>query len=81
MVRTGDVPAPLRASTPGPAATCSLTVSKRKGATNNNIPLAKVNVSLLAHNVGVAAANTLDLRQSILNLALAIHVRVEKTAP
>ena len=43
------------------------------------IPLAEVNVSLLAHNVGIAATNTLDLRQGVLNLALAINVRVEQT--
>ena len=43
------------------------------------IPLAEVNVSLLAHNVGIAATNTLDLRQGVLNLALAINVRVKQT--
>jgi hypothetical protein len=43
------------------------------------IPLAEVNVGLLAHNVGIAATNTLDLRQGVLNLALAINVRVEQT--
>lgn len=43
------------------------------------IPLAEVNVGLLADNVGIAATNTLDLRQGVLNLALAINVRVEQT--
>lgn len=41
------------------------------------IPLAEVNVGLLADDVGIAATNTLDLRQGVLNLALAINVRVE----
>ena len=43
------------------------------------IPLAEVNVGLLADDVGIAATNTLDLRQGVLNLALAINVRVEQT--
>ena len=43
------------------------------------IPLAEVNVGLLAHNVGVAATHTLDLGEGVLDLALAVDVSVEKT--
>lgn len=47
--------------------------------TYSYIPLAEVNVGLLAHNVSVAATHTLNLRQGVLDLALAINVRVEQT--
>ena len=42
-------------------------------------PLVQVNVGLFADKVGVTTANTLDLRQGVHDLALAINVRVEET--
>lgn len=41
--------------------------------------LAKVDIGLLANNVGVSAANTLDLGQGVLDLDLAVNVGVEQT--
>lgn len=41
--------------------------------------LAKVDIGLLANNVGVTAANTLDLGQGVLHLDLAVNVGVEQT--
>lgn len=41
--------------------------------------LAKVDIGLLANNVGVSATNTLDLGEGILNLDLAVNVGVEQT--
>ena len=43
------------------------------------VPLAEVNICLLADNIGVTATHTLDLGQGIHDLALAINVRVEQT--
>ena len=42
-------------------------------------PLVQVNVGLFADKVGVTTANTLDLRQGVHDLALAINVGVEET--
>lgn len=41
--------------------------------------LAKVDIGLLANNVGVSAANTLDLSEGVLHLDLAVNVGVEQT--
>lgn len=41
--------------------------------------LAKVNIGLLADNVGVAATNTLNLGKGVLDLDLAVNVGVEQT--
>lgn len=43
------------------------------------LPLVEVDIGLLADQVGVAAANTLDLGQGVHNLLLAIDVGVEQT--
>ena len=42
-------------------------------------PLVEVNIGLLADQVGVPPTNTLDLRQCVHNLALAIDVGVKET--
>lgn len=44
-----------------------------------NAPLVEVNIGLLANKVGVTATNTLDLRQSVHNLALAVDIGVKET--
>lgn len=41
--------------------------------------LAKVDIGLLANNVGVSATNTLDLGKGVLDLDLAVNVGVEQT--
>jgi len=42
-------------------------------------PLLQIHIGLLANDVGISPAHALDLRESILNLSLAIDVGVEKT--
>lgn len=42
-------------------------------------PLAKIDISLLADNVGISSTNTLDLSESVLNLDLAVNVGVEQS--
>ena len=42
-------------------------------------PLVQVDIGLFADKVGVTTAHTLDLRQGVHDLALAINVRVEET--
>lgn len=49
--------------------------SIRSGA----LPLGEVDIGLLADQVGVAAANTLDLGQGVHDLLLSINVGVEET--
>jgi hypothetical protein len=44
-----------------------------------NIPLAQVNIGLLANQVGVTAADTLDLGQGVHDLLLAVNIGVEQT--
>ena len=44
-----------------------------------HIPLIEVDIGLLAHQVGVTTADTLDAGQGVHNLLLAIDVGVEKT--
>lgn len=44
-----------------------------------HIPLVEVNIRLLANKVGVTTSNTLDLRQSVHNLALSVNISVEQT--
>lgn len=44
-----------------------------------NVPLAEVDIGLLADEVGVAATDTLDLGQSVHDLLLSINVGVEET--
>ena len=43
------------------------------------VPLVEVDIGLLADNVGVATADTLDLGQGVHDLALSINVGVEET--
>lgn len=43
--------------------------------------LAKVDIGLLADNVGVSTTNTLDLSKGVLDLDLAVNVGVEQTVP
>ena len=43
------------------------------------IPLAEVDIGLLADQVGVTTADTLDLGQGVHNLLLSIDVGVQKT--
>lgn len=45
----------------------------------SNVPLAEVDIGLLADQVGVTATDTLDLGQSVHDLLLAINVGVEQT--
>ena len=42
-------------------------------------PLVEIDICLLADNVGVTTANTLDLSQGVHDLALSIDVCVEET--
>ena len=42
-------------------------------------PLVQVDIGLFADKVGVTTAHTLDLRQGVHDLALAINVGVEET--
>ena len=44
-----------------------------------DVPLVQVHVRLLADNVGVPPANTLDFGEGVHDLALAINVGVEET--
>lgn len=44
-----------------------------------NVPLVQVNIGLLADQVGVAAADTLDLSQGVHDLLLAVNIGVEQT--
>jgi hypothetical protein len=44
-----------------------------------NVPLAEVNVGLLADQVGVTTTNTLDLGQGVHDLLLSIDVGVKQT--
>lgn len=44
-----------------------------------NVPLVKINVGLLANDVGVTATDTLDLRQGVHDLPLAVNVGVKQT--
>jgi hypothetical protein len=43
------------------------------------LPLVKINISLLASNVGITTTNTLDGGQGDHNLVLAVNVGVEQT--
>jgi hypothetical protein len=47
--------------------------------TVSNVPLAEVDIGLLADQVGVTATDTLDLGQSVHDLLLAVNVGVEQT--
>lgn len=42
-------------------------------------PFVEIHIGLLAHNVRVAATNTLDLRQGIHDLALSVDIGVQET--
>jgi hypothetical protein len=44
-----------------------------------HIPLVEIYICLLANKVGVTTSNTLDLRQSVHNLALSVNISVEQT--
>ena len=46
---------------------------------NGNVPLAEINIGLLADQVGVAATNTLDLGQGVHDVLLAVNIGVEQT--
>ena len=50
-------------------------IGKRAG----DAPLVEVDIGLLADDVGVAATDTLDLRQGVHDLALAVNISVEQT--
>lgn len=43
------------------------------------VPLVEIYVGLLAHQVRVPTTDTLDLRQSVHNLAFTVNIGVEKT--
>ena len=49
------------------------------GRFHNDAPLVQIDVCLLANDVGVSPANTLDLSQSVHNLAFSIDVGVQQT--
>lgn len=46
---------------------------------HGHLPLVKVDIGLLANQVGVPPTDTLDLSQGVHDLALSINVRVEET--
>jgi hypothetical protein len=50
-----------------------------KRRNHEQVPLVEVDIGLFADKVGVPTTNTLDLRHSVHNLALAVHVRVQQT--
>lgn len=52
---------------------------KLKSVDGYDSPFVEVDIGLLADQVGISTTYTLDLRQSIHDLALAINVCVEKT--
>lgn len=43
------------------------------------LPLVKIHIGLLAHQVGVAASNTLDLGQGVHDLLLAVDIGIQET--
>jgi hypothetical protein len=43
------------------------------------LPLVKIHIGLLAHQVGVAASNTLDLGQGVHDLLLAVNIGIQET--
>ena len=43
------------------------------------VPLVEVDIGLLADQVGITTANTLDLSQGVHDLALSIDVGIEET--
>lgn len=43
------------------------------------VPLVQIDIGLLADQVGVSAADTLDLGQGVHNLLLSVDIGVEKT--
>lgn len=45
----------------------------------SNVPLAEVDIGLLADQVGVTTTNTLDLGQGVHDLLLAVNIGVEQT--
>ena len=47
---------------------------------NPDAPLVEVDIGLLADQAGVPPTDTLNLRQGVHNLALAVHIGVQKTA-
>lgn len=51
----------------------------RAECTHRHAPLVKVHIGLLAHQVGIPETHTLDLRQRVHNLALAVDIGVQKT--
>lgn len=59
----------------------TVAVSLRPGApqTQAGVPLVQIHISFLAHQVGVASPNTLDLGQGVHDLLLAIDIGVEET--
>lgn len=44
-----------------------------------NLPLAEVDISLLADNVGISSTDTLNLSEGVLDLDLAVNVGVEQS--
>ena len=61
----------------------ALVTSNQNGSSSrnsiSNAPLVEVNVCLLADNVGIPSAHTLDFCESVHDLPLAIYVRVKQT--
>lgn len=45
----------------------------------SHVPLAEVDIGLLADQVGVTTTNTLDLGQGVHDLLLAVNIGVEQT--
>jgi len=52
---------------------------RRCGIGGGNVPLVEIDVGFLAHEVGVAAADTLDFGHGVHDLLFSIDVGVEKT--
>lgn len=44
-----------------------------------SVPLVEIDIGLLAHQIGVAATNTLNLGQGVHDLLFAIDIGIEKT--
>lgn len=54
-------------------------ISSRRGGKMSYSPFVQIDISLLAHQIGVPASNTLNFREGVHDLLLAINVGVEET--
>ncbi len=61
------------------SAVCTTSATRHGRHRTLYAPLVEVNIGLFANKVGVTTPNTLDLGQSVHDLALAINISVEET--